>query len=271
MPDLAVDRDADDLAHLFELAEARLQALVAQALGSGDLGTLRYRKKRLAAVTALLKQLKGDYTPQANALAETAYVEGAKIADPGIVGDVTTFGSAIDVDAVAVLQDNLTNELDGAIDRVGRRVDDLYRREGLRAAATGILTGESRREASQALVTSLQDRNVEAFVDVAGRRWNLDTYARMAIRTITREAVTVGTRNRLLQQGMDLVEISLHLNACKRCVAAYRGKTFSLTGHTPGFPILKNPPPLHPNDRCVMRGATNLALESLERELGLLA
>jgi hypothetical protein len=40
----------------------------------------------------------------------------------------------------------------------------------------------------------------------------------------------------------DLVQVSTHSNPCEIC-APFDGKIFSITGKTPGFPLLKEKPP----------------------------
>jgi hypothetical protein len=70
----------------------------------------------------------------------------------------------------------------------------------------------------------------------------------------------------MVEAGLDLVEIALARDACAQCVAAYKGKVFSLTGKTPGYPVLERMPPLHPNDRCVVTPARQ-NLEARERVL----
>lgn len=265
MPKLAVDDQADALIALYTQAELRLAAAAQEALSSGQLGTARYRRKRLAAVQAILKQLQFNAIPRAKQLVVDGYKEGISIA-----GGPADFGGGIHTEAIRLLQKNMTGSLDDATTTVGRRVEDVFRREGLRAAALGLIEGSTRKEASAGLAAALRAQGLKAFQDVAGRQWNLEAYARMVIRTTTREAVTAGTGNRLAEQGIDLVEISLSLKACPRCVAAYKGKVFSRTGATPGYPVLIKPPPLHPNDRCIMHAARqNLA--ALETSLGITA
>lgn len=265
MPELAVDADADDLIALYAQAELRLQVMVRDALQSGQLGTLRYRRARLKAVQRMLGALLKATLPRADKLILKGYEAGIDIG-----GGPADFGGGLHVEAIKLLQLNMSGNLRDAVTTVGRRVEDVYRREGLRSAALGLLQASTRKEASTQMVDALRAQGLKAFQDAAGRQWNLDTYARMVIRTTTREAVTTATGNRLSEQGIDLVEISLSDKACPRCVAAYKGKTFSRTGATPGYPVLVKPPPLHPNDRCVMHAARqNLA--ALESELGLVA
>lgn len=138
---------------------------------------------------------------------------------------------------------------------IGRRVGDPYRNAALEQIGQGLIAGDTRRQVSAALAQSLIDNGVTdaltGFVDRAGRRWQLQNYTAMVARTTTREAVTAGTGNRLIESGRDLVDISSHAHAADECTP-YDGGTFSLTGATPGYDVLDTPPPFHPNCAHVM-------------------
>lgn len=257
-----VDRGAEMLRRLYAQAEAQLQALVAEAVASGALGTARYRQTRLAEVQRILAELNGEAIPEATQLVVDSYQLGASMA--GVRG---AFGTGIHVEAIELLADNLANRLNDASETVGRRVEDTFRREGLRHAALGLIEGATRRETSERLRQTLAAQGVKAFEDRAGRQWGLEQYASMVVRTTTREAVTHGTVNALTEQGTDLVSISHHIHDADVC-DRWDGKTFSLTGATEGHAVLDQYPPFHPNCRHVLTpAATNL--DALERELGL--
>jgi len=80
------------------------------------------------------------------------------------------------------------------------------------------------------------------------RHYTLKRYGEMVARTATRQAATEGSIARTLSAGQDLVQMSVHSGACPVCLPS-QGKTFSITGRTPGFPILQSQhrTPLHPN------------------------
>jgi hypothetical protein len=95
---------------------------------------------------------------------------------------------------------------------------------------------------------------VTSFVNRAGARIPIAAYTKMVIRTTTREAVSTGTANRMLEAGLDLVTISSHDHEEDEC-SEYDGETFSLTGATEGFDVLDQYPPFHPNCAHVMAPA----------------
>jgi len=87
------------------------------------------------------------------------------------------------------------------------------------------------------------------------RNYNMKSYGELIARTATRQAATEGAIARTLELGGDLVTISVHNGSCPICLP-YQGKTYSITGRTPGFPLLtgKARPPIHPNCRHLMIG-----------------
>lgn len=242
------DRIERELISLYRVAAARTRSLLDEAIASEKLGAIRYRKARIAAIQAVLAGLVEPTGELVDDLAQATYAHGADRVD-ALIQSGETFGGGVHAEALRAIADNLTAQLNAARDTLGRRAEDSLRKEGLRQVALGLAGGDTRRETSKQLVAQLRRQGMTAFQDAAGRRWTLDTYAAMAVRTTTREAASIGTRNRLLEQGLDLVDVSEHPHEadehdeCDR----YAGRTFSLTGKTPGFPILDRLPPYHPN------------------------
>jgi len=70
--------------------------------------------------------------------------------------------------------------------------------------------------------------------DAAGRRWNLNTYSDMVVRTKLQQAYVEGVRFESNKRGVDLGIITSH-GATDAC-AAHEGAIVSLSGNTPGYP-----------------------------------
>lgn len=260
---LPSDRQVDALTAVYRDAETRLTLQVERALTSGQLGTATYRQAQLQQVLVLLGQLHAAATPQAVATVQASYQEGIQIAN--LAGIRTSF-SGIHREAVSALTQSLNGRLGDGMSRIGRQVDDMFRHEGSRLAVLHLAEGSTRAEASTDMAQSLTRQGVSAFTDRAGRDWGLPRYTEMAIRTTTREAVSQGTRNRLVEGGLDLVEWDGNGENCDEC-AALDGTVYSLTGATDGYPMLEQMPPLHPNCTCVLT-PSSVTFETLERELG---
>lgn len=254
---VAADETARQVGDLYGDAQARLEKLVREALERGATGTADYRSRQLARIVALLSELQDRAVPLSTAAASEAYSAALAAVESSLPGPGPAF-SGVHQQAVEVLADNLVNRLNEAAQTVGRNVEDAFRRAALREAAVGVATGSARREVSAQLVRRLVEDGVTdaltGFVDRAGKRWPLEAYSKMAVRTTTREAVTQGTVNRLLERQADLVTISHHATSCEVC-QPFDGKTYSLSGRTRGHPVLKKLPPFHPNCRHVLTPA----------------
>ena len=261
-PRLPSDRLARELERIYAGAQRTLVAQVRAALASGRLGLATERRMMLSAVLATLDQLGAATDPLARRLAAQAYTDGSQHAAKGIagqigahVGDVAIPASftGVQADAVRTLEDAILGKLDTARRTVGRQVEDVYAKAGRRAVMRGLLGAEgSPRAAAADLTADLRRRGVTGFVDRAGKRWALDSYAEMAIRTTTREAVVQGSMDRMASHGIDLARISSHASSCSICLP-WEGRLISLSGQTVEYEgeavaDASNVPPFHP--RC---------------------
>lgn len=113
-----------------------------------------------------------------------------------------------------------------------RRTEDAWR--AIVAEATGYtVTGAmTPQQAAQRAFTRMARDGMGFFVDSAGRKWGLDTYAEMATRTATTRALLAGHTDTMVDRGVDLVVVSAHPNPAPVC-APYERKVLSLTGKYP--------------------------------------
>ena len=84
----------------------------------------------------------------------------------------------------------------------------------------------------QALQQAMDDaakHGLGFYRDSAGRKWGLDTYSEMAIRTGTNNALIDAHTAELVEVGIDLVIVSSHTNPAPQC-APYERRVLSLTG-----------------------------------------
>ncbi len=249
-------------------AQRTLIAQIEAAIRSGDLNTAARRQAQLAAVNQTLTQLALTANPLASRMVQEAWQQGADRALKQIealpIDTVETPGAFFGVsqEAVEAMQRSLTQRLDAATQTLGRRVEDVYAREQRRAALNAILgaEGSPERSAAQLVKRLMNDRQVKraikeggtGFVDSAGRQWKLDTYANMATRTVTREAVVQGAVARMASHGISIGRISTHPNACELC-QPFQGMLVALGPNAPaewkGEAVADTGelPPFHPN------------------------
>lgn len=264
---LRIDPQAEAIAGLYAEAERQLRASLEESLRSGRLGEANYRRRRQRFVSQLLDELGRKTLPRIGALLKGGFALGADIGSVGSQAGAASaeFGVGANQGAIDALVANLAGTLTGAINTVGRQTLDIFRRAGLRQAALGILVGTTYEDAAKSLQRDLMHQGVTGFVDKAGRRWTLENYSKMVIRTTTREAVSRGTHDGLLDMGQDLVKITKHLHPHDICTP-YEGRTFSITGKTPGYPVLDQWPPFHPQCVHVAVPASD-SFDNIEAEL----
>jgi hypothetical protein len=235
---------------LYGDAERSLLERMAADLERDAVATAGYRNRRVQVLRAELSALQDRAIPTATGLVTNAYVTASTQTTRSVGLAAVDFGTGLHAEALTILADNMASALNGAAETVGRRVADIYRREGLRASARLFAEGTSRSAASGILTQSLTAQGIGSFVDAAGREWTLGSYSRMAIRTTTSEAATQGVVNACLDSDIDLMEIAV-ADPCPIC-APYDGNIYSLTGTTPGYEPLDDQPPFHPNCECTL-------------------
>ena len=233
---------------LITSTEARIQTLL-RAFMEKENATLRERRTKGAEVTAVIAELRGLIPEESYRMVRLSY-EGAftpqlRPAGRDIFNERSHF-SNVHREAVNLLADNLSSRLGDAAQTLGRRVDDVFRRQGLLAAAEQAMAEQPIKLRSAQLQQRLEAQGMTAFEDVLGRKWRLSRYAEMSVRTTTSEANNRGVVNGVLSLGHDLVRVDKHEHETDVC-SPYDGKVFSLTGNTPGYPVLDRVPPFHPN------------------------
>ncbi|HUT62193.1 MAG TPA: phage minor capsid protein [Phycisphaerae bacterium] len=100
------------------------------------------------------------------------------------------------------------------------------------------------------------------FITIKGRHYNMKKYGELVAQTATRQAATEGAIAETLVLGGDLMQLTVHSGACPVCLP-WQGKIFSISGRTPGFPLLTNErrAPLHPRCRHATIGVDADILE----------
>lgn len=133
------------------------------------------------------------------------------------------------VEANATAYSTLANAL------IGRTEPDIFRRVGLEQTAAVQATGRGVFRAVPDFVKALRQEGVTAFVDKAGRKWSLHTYASMVLRTASRQAEVLSVLTQ--DQEWDLYKISKHGTTCRLC-APFEGRVYSKSGTSHDFPPL---------------------------------
>ncbi len=267
------------------VAAAQREIILQIKLALKDADSLRGRQLQLqlARVTAILDQLGAYVDPAARQLVADAYEQAAARAERQIAGlsinapEIPGAFAGVSIEAVAALQDSISDAMREGRARIGRQVNDVYAKAGRRAATRALLgaDGSPRTAARRMVADLLQDRQIAAmvdgpgFIDAAGRKWTLDRYASMVVRTTTREAVVQGAVDRMTSHGIDLARVSMHASACRIC-QPYEGRLVDLGGSTRDFDgeaVMSGPmPPFHPQCRHSLAPVA-VRVERVRREL----
>lgn len=150
------------------------------------------------------------------------------------------FGGVHDAQA-NLLARNLVRRLEELPVVLGRRAEDLFRKVTLQVVSARTLgvEREDRPSVQREVAATLREAGARAFVDRAGREWNLDIYAEMATRTTLREAASLATALETYDQGFDLVDVLGESAFPDSPCVPFEGTQLSLTGQTEGFVTLE--------------------------------
>lgn len=235
---------AEDLAAaismLYEDAELALISLLRDALAEGidsphwaalklrALGDLR------EAVATVANALQDDANGAVAKALATAYGRGrqAAVAELGALDigrELNARRILPGAPAVDRLAASYAHDTRPLYQRITRAVLDVFRGVTSRAAGTQLLTGITRRDASQRALNQFAARGVTGFVDRAGRSWELAAYAEMAVRSVTARAAIDGHIDAMAEVGQGLVIVSDAPLECPKC-APWEGEVLALTG-----------------------------------------
>ena len=249
----------DSILRDFSRAESLLVAMVSRTLATSNLASLRARRRASREVSKLLDQLRSLTAPKAAALVRSSYLAGR---EASLAGNKTL--SDMDRNALQIIIDNLGGRLEDSLATVGRRVDDIYRREGLRAAAQAIAKGAVDDDAVKRFHDKLVKDGITSFTDKSGRKWGLETYAKMSLKTTMMEATNTGAENLIRERGFDIIQIGHtgRFEPDKLC-SPHHNKKYSLFGRTSSLPLFtpSDKPPYHPNCEHFIKLAPEAASE----------
>ncbi|MGC9536581.1 phage minor capsid protein [Streptomyces sp. UG1] len=231
---------ADRTRDLYADAEARLLGIIARQLAAG-LDAPGWAERKLAAVQqlrrasqAVVDELGKAVTLEVFDVVAEAYNEGhrAAVAELGalsddaraLVDDVTPNAQAVDrlaLETVDVVTSTHRSILRAVVDRFRAIVAEV--------TATPLLGTGTRRQATQDAMRRFADEGIRAFVDRAGRRWQLTSYAEMAVRTSVGRAATEAHMRTLSTAGIDLVIVSDAPRECPLC-RPWEGRVLTIGG-----------------------------------------
>lgn len=209
----------DAIAHqriMMQLATARAQAL-RELRAIAQVEVARIRADGLAKHVMDIAAAEGE-------AAAAAQLGLARRLPSGMVA-----GSA--AQSVGALTIDLHSKLEFLNARITRYPDDAFKQIISEHSPRVLLGVETPLIVQRKAVQTFLSQGIEGFVDKADRHWRIGTYTEMATRTSVQRAFQDAGIWRMQQSGVNLVTISVGLDACERCTAQ-SGKIFSTDGTT---------------------------------------
>lgn len=243
---------AEEMLAIYEQAEQRMLARVSSRLAKG-IDQPGWTERKYSEVAAVRKELQAELNRVRKSrgsvlkgMVEAPFAAGRQsfMTDAKLAIDVSAIPGADTITAlspsakrVAAILKELEDKL-GAADRVIlRKANDVYTSVIAQVSAqvaTGTVTV---REAVQRELAIFADKGITGFVDAAGNRWEMATYAEMATITAIENAALAGYIETMQEFGFDLAVISSHEGACPLCVA-WQGVIVSVSGKDKKYPSL---------------------------------
>lgn len=224
---MATKQDVENLLEAYRQAELHVLRLLATtaetALGTRD--WYEQQATHLRILIAEAQTLLRAAQPSQREL-DSLYATGFR---DGVAETATAQAAAASIPAVAAAATETTQALTTAGLVFLRTTDDAYRRITRDAVANQIMSGQGRVQRMQTLLDSYARAGITSYVDRAGRRWGIDTYAEMALRTGLNRAQNEGRISGYLASGTRLVHVSQHLGADAHCIP-YQNKILAVSG-----------------------------------------
>lgn len=117
---------------------------------------------------------------------------------------------------------------------IARLEDDPFRKEALQAVLKKEAEGKPWITGSKSFVQEMENQGIPVFVDKRGRKWSMQDYGNMAVRTTARQAQVAAL---LTADDYDLWQIVKIGSTCPVC-APLEGRIYSKSGTNPDYPPL---------------------------------
>lgn len=219
------------MVQLYDKAQLTLIRTIRRKAQAGDATT--YERSLLRQVDKQIKQLQ----QQSNLLAQKMVQENYETGLQQLIDDLSIDNSApaaynmmstLNTNQINIIADNLVHTLNGAINTVARRCNDVIRQAALQATAQKLTTGQTVREMKKSLECTLQRSNITAITYANGTEQNISNYAKMVARTTTAETQNTAQLVQGNAWGYDLVRMTSHYPTCEVC-AIYQGRVYATT------------------------------------------
>jgi hypothetical protein len=227
-------------------------------LANGDASNWTYNKLRtIEGLIASAEKAGNDLLklarPTFQDVVNVAYNHSAEVATAELIagGQTVNLGAGwegISEYAVDALVDGLVNRWEKRVDKLA--ITSSVQNEAtdyIERIASQVVGGRALNDAQAEAVSELIDKGIPIFKDSKGRKWAIENYAPMYVRTASQQARVQGALDTYEASGNHLVYISDSPAECKYC-RKYEGKIFRTTDNIADLPKSRQEdPPLHLN------------------------
>lgn len=249
IPPIKYDKDIERLVRLYKRSYTGIMQELIRLLETDSWHILVAQEASLVKqLTLILSELDADVAPLLEELLKKSHVAGQAQAIISL-GDATTLAEASAGASMSMfakqsvnkmLEDTfedvlaLTNRTEKKIKQEVRDISGEVMRIN---AIQQIGYDTTRKEIMQKLLKKGFSKKItkdfKGVTDSAGRRWKLDSYVNMLVKTKIQQAYSEGVRTESIERGTDLAVISSHgaKDACKH----FEGMVISMTGATKGL------------------------------------
>lgn len=112
---------------------------------------------------------------------------------------------------------------------VARQVRDVYQQVTTTTVMAAEVGTESHVKAVQSALNRFADKGITSFMDKAGRKWSMDVYTDMAVRTMRNNVKQQGHLDGYRSAGVELVRASWHPASAPQCFP-YQNQLLAITG-----------------------------------------
>ena len=112
---------------------------------------------------------------------------------------------------------------------VARQVRDVYQQVTATSVMAAEIGTETHVKAVQSALNRFADKGITSFVDKAGRKWSMDVYTDMAVRTMRNNVKQQGHLDGYRSAGVELVRASWHPASAPQCFP-YQNQLLAITG-----------------------------------------
>src|SRR5699024_3484652 len=255
IPEIQHDKDIKRLLKYYKRSYALIVHNLINVLDNPEVSEIIVKQEASLArqLQLILKQNDEIILPETEKIIRKAFTEGQAQAMFSL-GDARTLSEATkgvgmsmlarkSVDAM--IQDTFEDVL-AITERTDKRIKKTVRKiagESMRLNAIQQLGYDTtRKEIISKLLKEGFSKNItknfKGITDSAGRKWKLDSYVNMLVKTKMQQSYIEGIKTESIERGTDLALISSH-NATDDC-NKYEGIVISLTGSTEGFLVYED-------------------------------